>query len=220
MKILLIADEESKSLWDYYQPEKLKGVDLIISCGDLKQEYLEFLVTMASKPLLYVHGNHDKGYVSFPPEGCDCLDDQIINYHGLRIAGLGGCVRYNDGPFQYTEKEMAARVKHLKKSIKKMHGVDLVITHAPPRGFGDAPDRAHQGFAAFLPLIEEWKPRYLIHGHVHPNYGYHLPQSNPCGETTVYNAVGYHFLEIDPLPGVPTEAPSGGFLRRLFGRRG
>ena len=51
MKILLISDEESPSLWDYYQPEKLSCVDLILSCGDLKREYLEFLVTMTNKPL-------------------------------------------------------------------------------------------------------------------------------------------------------------------------
>ena len=73
MKILLVADEESKFLWDYYQPGKLAGVDCILSCGDLKQEYLEFLVTMGGKPLYYIHGNHDKGYVDFPPEGCDCI---------------------------------------------------------------------------------------------------------------------------------------------------
>ena len=89
MRILLIADEESKYLWDYYQPGRLKDIDLILSCGDLKQEYLEFLVTMGSKPLYYVHGNHDKGYVSFPPEGCECLDDRVINFQGLRILGLG-----------------------------------------------------------------------------------------------------------------------------------
>lgn len=219
MKILLIADEESKFLWDFYQPDKLRGVDLIISCGDLKQEYLEFLVTMASKPLLYVHGNHDTGYEKYPPEGCDCLDDQIINYKGLRIAGLGGCVRYNQGTFQYTEKEMAYRVKRLRSGIKRMKGVDLLITHAPPKGCGDAPDRAHQGFSSFLPLLDEWKPRYLIHGHVHPNYGYHLPQQQHYGETTVFNAVGYHFLEIEPLPGVPLEGPRESWLRRLLSRR-
>ena len=43
MKILVIADEEVKSLWDYYDREKTKDVDLIISCGDLKPQYLEFL---------------------------------------------------------------------------------------------------------------------------------------------------------------------------------
>ena len=38
MKILLLADEESKYLWDFFEKEKLDGIDLIISCGDLKAD--------------------------------------------------------------------------------------------------------------------------------------------------------------------------------------
>ena len=78
MKLLLVADEEAPYLWDFYQPGRLDGIDLILSCGDLKQEYLEFLVTMGNKPLYYVHGNHDKGYEKFPPEGCECFS--VLNF--------------------------------------------------------------------------------------------------------------------------------------------
>ena len=94
MKILVIADEESKSLWDFYTPRKLKGIDLIISCGDLSPDYLEFLVTMANRTLLYVRGNHDTVYDRKPPKGCVCIDEMIYNHNGLRIAGLGGSMRY------------------------------------------------------------------------------------------------------------------------------
>ncbi len=54
MKILFLADEECPYLWDYYQPGRLDGYDLIVSCGDLKPSYLSFLVTMSNKPVLYV----------------------------------------------------------------------------------------------------------------------------------------------------------------------
>ena len=155
MKLLLIADEEAPYLWDFYQPGRLEGIDLILSCGDLKQEYLEFLVTMGNKPLYYVHGNHDKGYEKFPPEGCECLDDQLITVKGLRILGLGGCVRYNPGPYQYTEEEMAKRIKRLDRKLRKAGGVDIIITHAPPRGYGDAEDNAHRGFECFNLLFGE-----------------------------------------------------------------
>ncbi|MBQ9263170.1 MAG: metallophosphoesterase [Clostridia bacterium] len=200
MKILLIADEESPYLWDHYQPGMLKEVDFILSCGDLKQEYLEFLVTMAGKPLYYIHGNHDRGYVNFPPEGCDCLDDKLVNVNGLRILGLGGCARYNPGPFQYTEKEMEKRIRKLRFQLWKAQGVDIVIAHAPPRGYGDAPDNAHRGFAAFLPLMDKYHPQYLFHGHVHQSYGHNLPRRFQYGETTIYNCVGWHIIDIDPLP--------------------
>lgn len=106
MKILIIADTESRSLWDFYDPSKLEGVDLIISCGDLNPRYLEFLVTLSGCPLLYVHGNHDSVYEKTPPEGCECLEDRIVRCKGLRILGLGGSMRYKEGPFMYTERQI------------------------------------------------------------------------------------------------------------------
>ena len=92
MRILVISDEECTALWDYYVPGKLKEYDLILSCGDLKASYLSFLVTMSNRPLLYVHGNHDGSYASNPPGGCDCIDDRVVTYNGVRILGLGGCL--------------------------------------------------------------------------------------------------------------------------------
>ena len=106
MKLLLISDEESSYLWDYYRPGRLDGIDIILSAGDLKPEYLEFLVTMGRAPLLYIHGNHDGIYDEKPPEGCICIDDDVYVYEGIRIAGLGGSMRYNRSKYQYTENEM------------------------------------------------------------------------------------------------------------------
>ena len=100
MKILTISDEECPALYDYYMDGRLAEYDLIISCGDLKAEYLSFIVTMARVPVLYVHGNHDTGYARRPPEGCDCIEDQLIVYKGVRILGLGGCKKYRESPHQ------------------------------------------------------------------------------------------------------------------------
>ena len=86
MKILLLADVESKYLWDYFEKEKLDGIDLIISCGDLKAEYLSFLATFTTAPVLYVHGNHDVKYDYKAPDGCVCIDDRVFVHNGLRIA--------------------------------------------------------------------------------------------------------------------------------------
>ena len=77
MKILAVADEESKYLWDYFEKEKLQGIDLIVSCGDLKPQYLSFLASFTKAPILYVCGNHDDCYESTPPEGCICIEDKI-----------------------------------------------------------------------------------------------------------------------------------------------
>ena len=136
MKILLISDEEDKYLWDYYRPGRFDGIDLILSAGDLKPEYLSFLVTMANRPLLYIHGNHDGRYEAFPPEGCDCIDDRLVVVNGLRILGLGGCPLYSGGPHQYTERQMRLRIWRLGRKIRRAGGVDIVLTHAPVRGAG------------------------------------------------------------------------------------
>ena len=197
MKILLISDEEDKYLWDYYRPGTLDGVDLILSAGDLKPDYLSFLVTMARCPLLYVHGNHDERYKKDHPEGCDCVDDRIITVNGLRILGLGGVPRYNNGPWQFTERQMAWRIRKLNRKIKYVGGVDLVLTHAPVRGYGDQENMAHRGFEAFLPLLDRWKPRYLIHGHVHQRYQPNMQRILQYRDTTIINACGKYYLETE-----------------------
>ena len=190
MKILLVSDREEPALWDYYRPEHLGGADLILSAGDLKASYLEFLVTMANKPLLYVHGNHDGRYTVCPPEGCECADDTLLTVNGLRILGLGGSGWYSGGEFQYTEKQMERRIRRLRRKIKKAGGVDIILAHAPARGYGDDDTPAHRGFGAFLPLIDELRPRYFVHGHVHLNYNNGSQRVYQRGNTTIINAFG------------------------------
>ena len=192
MRILAVADEECPALWDHYVPGRLQEYDLILSCGDLKASYLSFLVTMARCPVLYVHGNHDGGYKKKPPLGCDCIDDYLVIYNGLRILGLGGCAWYHPGPHQYTEKQMRRRIRKLRWKLWLAGGVDIVVTHAPPEGMGDLQDNAHRGFAAFRELIEKYQPQYFLHGHTHVNYGPLLPREHRCGRTRIIN-VGQKF---------------------------
>ena len=196
MKILAVADEECKALWDYFTPDKLEGVELIIACGDLSRHYLEYLATMAPVPLLYVHGNHDESYDTRPPQGVICLDDDVYVHNGLRIAGLGGSRLYSGGKDQYSEREMKNRIWKLGWQIRRAGGVDIVLAHAPVRGFGDGDDYAHMGFEAFLPLLDRYKPRYLIHGHVHMEYGRDIARVLRRGDTTIINAYERYTLEV------------------------
>ena len=196
MKILLLADTEDPALWDYFSPDRVKGYDLILAAGDLKAEYLTFLVTMSNLPVFYVHGNHNAAYDHYPPEGCECIDDRLVTYRGLRILGLGGSARYSREPYQYTEREMRRRVARLRFAVWKARGVDIVLTHCPPKGYGDADDYAHRGFEAFLPMLDRWKPKALVHGHVHMTYG-DIKRELQYGETRIINAYQRYTLEID-----------------------
>lgn len=196
MKILALSDEECSALWDYYVPGRLSDYDLILACGDLKAEYLSFIVTMAKCPVLYVPGNHDGGYEQQPPLGCDLIDGHYVIYNGIRILGLGGCRRYHPGPHQYTERQMRRRIRKLQWQLWKHKGVDIVVSHAAPSGLGDGQDPAHWGFAALRELVDKYHPQYLVHGHVHMNYGHSIPREIDHNGTRVINAYERYVFEI------------------------
>ncbi len=197
MKILAIADEESRYLWDFYEPGKLKDIDLIISCGDLNPDYLMFLVTLSNVPVLYVHGNHDEKYETKPPEGCVCIEDDIFVFKGVRILGLGGSMRYRSGKHQYTDAQMNRRVRKLWWKLRRKKGFDILVTHAPAYQLNDGMDLPHQGFTAFRSLMEKYKPKYFLHGHVHLNYGRRHKRYDQYEETQVVNAFERCIIEYD-----------------------
>ena len=195
MRILLVADKENDFIWDHFDPERFKGVELIISCGDLQPSYLSFLVTMISKPLFYVHGNHDTIYLHHPPEGCDSIEDTIVEYKGIRFLGLGGSMKYSGRAHQYTEKEMDKRIRKLKGAIHKHKGFDVLVTHAPAFGIGDGKDLCHQGFMGFNLLLDKYQPKFMLHGHMHLDYG-RQQRIQTYNKTTIVNCFGYHIMDI------------------------
>lgn len=196
MKILVLADIESKYLWDFFEKSKLEGIDLILSAGDLSAAYLEFLATYAKCPVLYIHGNHDTKYENNPPLGCICVDDDIYVYNGIKIMGLGGSMCYNYGSFQYTEKEMRSRYMKLKPKIWRRKGIDILLTHAPAYGVNDGEDLPHRGFEVFRTILDKYEPKLFVHGHVHMNYGRNHKREDMYGNTRVINAFEKYIVEL------------------------
>lgn len=210
-RILAIADEVDEGLYT----DKLTGLrpDLVVSCGDLPFDYLEYIVSRLDVPLVYVPGNHDAELRSSDPTwtplgadapergplGCENADGRVVTAAGVRIAGLGGSMRYRRGPNQYTDAEMRWRALSLAVRVKlnpfrAARKVDVLLTHAPPLGWGSQDDVAHRGFAAFVPLVKDLAPKVLIHGHLHP-YGRSKPERQ-LGGTLVVNAVPLRVVEI------------------------
>jgi len=214
-RILAVADEVDDAL----QGARLEELnpDLILACGDLPFDYLEYIRGASEVPLLYVHGNHDPApvgasvsgylpnqYVKRPAPravGCTSLEDRWEDETGLRVAGLGGSIRYNNGENQYTQNEMGRRARRLTRRMQRRtwkdgKTVDIFIAHSPPLDCGDADDPAHVGFSAFHRLIRQMTPRLMLHGHIHP-HGKDQPD-RVIGATRVINVVPYRLLEIDP----------------------
>ena len=196
MRILAVSDIESKSLYDFFSPDKVEGVELIIGCGDLREEYLEFLVTMINVPLLYIHGNHDDHFKR-EPEGCVCIDDKFYEYKGIRFVGLGGSFRYREGAYMYTEREMKRRIFKLWPKIRFHKGFDVLVTHCPARHINDFDTITHRGFDCFNKLLDKYKPKLFMHGHIHRNYGARIPQKSEHNGTVIINASDYCIFDID-----------------------
>ena len=221
--VLAVSDEPDEAL--AANPGPARSVDLIVACGDLPFDYLGSLMNALDVPLVFVPGNHDpdlSGYratragltlrggipVRAPwPDGAVNADGRVVDAGGLRIAGLGGCLRYSAGPNQYTNRQQARRALALRARARRgwPRGggrVDLLITHAPPRGAGDGADPPHWGFAALHGLATALGPALLLHGHVPPYAGSARTVRLKSG-TQVLNVTGSHRLWIRPRAGDP-----------------
>ena len=186
VRVLAVSDVVEEGLWADIGPAR--GADLILGCGDLPFEYLGYLMNALDVPLVFVPGNHDpdlSGYrvsrggltlrAGLParapwPDGAVSADGRVVDVAGLRIAGLGGCRRYRPGPNQYSDRQQARRARRLALRARLARTrVDVLLTHAPPRGVGDGTDPVHQGFPALNVLAERLQPALLLHGHVDPD---------------------------------------------------
>ncbi len=206
MKVLAIADEVDQRLYGPVLKQRFSDVSLVLSCGDLPIYYLEFIVSTLNVPLLYVRGNHaphqvsSSGEVKMEPEGCINIDGRVVKERGLLIAGLEGSMRYSDGPNQYGDNEMWIKALRLVPRLwlnKRRYGryLDILVTHAAPLGIQDAEDLCHRGFRAFVPFLERFRPRYMLHGHIHA-YTPSVVTETQYRDTLVLNAFRHRVVDI------------------------
>lgn len=209
MKILAVSDRVLDILYCANVRERVPGVELIIGCGDLPYYYLDFLVSALDVPLVFVHGNHDggpqyttdRGLLTGVRGGRD-IHARTTDVRGLLFAGLGGSMRYRPrAEHMYTENEMRTQVARLVPRLlwnRQKFGrfLDVLVTHSPPFGIHDRDDLPHTGFKVFLTLMQLFKPRYLLHGHIHI-YRQDYPRVTQYEETTVMNVYPYKVLDIE-----------------------
>lgn len=193
--LLAVSDEEDPQLLDDRTVTSLGQIDLLLGCGDLPAEYLDALATRYRVPLLFVRGNHDPPRPQGDyPLGGD-LDGRVIQMAGLRIAGLEGAHWYRGGPQQYREWQMSLKVLRLSLRLRR-RPLDILLLHGPPAGVHEGTDLAHQGLRAVRRATERWRPRLLLHGHVHP-HGSLSQRDTTIGPTKVINVHGHRILELE-----------------------
>lgn len=195
MKILTVSDTVTKGLLDD-SGTVWPDVGLIISCGDLPPEFLTALRHRFDAPLVYILGNHDIRYGEAPPVGCANIDRRLVQVKGLNILGFSGSRWYNGGMNQYTERDMQVAIAKMWFQLWRKGAPDIIVTHAPPRFIHDQEDPCHKGFRSFVPLIERYRPRFFLHGHIHRHFEADSERITEVGSTSVVNSYGYLFFEM------------------------
>jgi Icc-related predicted phosphoesterase len=203
VKILCVSDTVMPQMESAVNLRRHYGdVELIVSCGDMPSVYLEFITSILNVPLFYIRGNHDEGYKDHPPGG-ENLHARFIEYNGLTFYGLEGSIRYNNSPIQYTEGDMSRMVLGAlpRLGLRRQrfgYAVDFFVTHSPPRGIHDAEDMPHRGFQAFHKFLDWYRPRYMLHGHVH-TYDRRTVTRTEYLDTCIINVNPVTVLEVEPV---------------------
>jgi Icc-related predicted phosphoesterase len=220
MKILCISDQIDPLVYSSSIKERFKDIDLVLSAGDLPLDYLDFVISGLNRPLLFVFGNHNLGDlkyfregsgVSFPlgaqksPRGFGAthIGSRIVREEGIIVAGLGGSLRYNRGENQFTNFQMYLEIAKLIPAMlfnRLFRGrfLDVLLTHAPPKGIHDREDPCHRGFEAFLWFMRIFKPKYLVHGHIHL-YDLSEVRTTEYITTNVINAYNHYIIDTEEV---------------------
>lgn len=220
MKLLCVADHIDPLVYSAAIKKRFQDIDVVLSAGDLPMEYLGFIASSLNRPVGFVFGNHNlktlpvfrKGQgqlldtTSVQSQirnyyGATCLEDRVRKIEGLLICGLGGSMRYNDGEHQFTEAQMYLRMARLIPRLlwnRLVHRryLDVLLTHAPPRGIHDKQDLCHTGFKSLLWFMRTFKPRYLLHGHIHL-YDLNARRSTRYRDTEVINVYDHFVLHVE-----------------------
>jgi hypothetical protein len=201
MRVLAVSDKVEPVLYSSVVNERIGPVDLILSCGDLPFYYIEYVFGNHGREIEFQGGDWSE---KRSPLGAVDLHCRSALEGNLLMAGLEGSVRYNNAPrFQYTEQGMMANIYKLAPTLyynKLRYGryLDVLVAHSPPWGIHDQPDRAHQGFKCFLTFMRWFKPRYLLHGHIHLYRLDVVSKTHYC-DTDVININPFQELDLEPL---------------------
>ena len=219
MKILCVCDQIDPIVYNSEIKERFGDVDYILSAGDLPMEYIDFIVSSLNKPAFFVFGNHNlKEYdlfhrtatqeigqptipISTHSHGAAYAGFKIISSKKFIIAGASGSMLYNYGKSQFSDTQMFFKLLKLLPRLlinKIFYGryLDVFLTHAPPLGIHDKPDPCHKGFKCYLWFLRWFKPKYMVHGHIHL-YDLQEKRISQYHQTTIINAFEHYVIDTD-----------------------
>lgn len=131
--------------------------------GQIKHRY---------KHIIFVAGNHDRALERYPDArnlitNATYLQDEEVTIEGIRIYGSPWQPEFCNWAFNLPR---GPEIKHKWDLIPE--GIDILITHGPPKGVRDfvlRPNGAMEslGCQDLLEAVIRVKPKYHLFGHIH-----------------------------------------------------
>ena len=175
LKLLAAADlhGDSKLTKKLAERAEREEVDLVVLCGDLTgwKETSGLIKPFKDKKqkVLILPGNWD----SFATTDFMATMYGIKNIHGYSAVyegvGLFGAGGADIGPGFISERELWATLKKAHDPIKNMK-TKIMLTHMHPHG-SKSEWSGFEGSTAIRRAIREFKPSFLLHGHIHEAAG-------------------------------------------------
>ena len=187
MKILAFSDLHCDIKTAQNLVHKAKNVDVLVCAGDLSiiHKGLEKLIKIFSEvsiPTILVPGNNETTdnltTACKDWKAATILHGSGIKINGIDFWGLGGGVPTTpwDWSYDLTESEASEMLEACPKNA-------ILISHSPPKGFGDDAGGMSLGSEAVLNCIKEKQPKIVFCGHIHECWG----KMYLVNGSTVYN---------------------------------
>ena len=192
---------------------KIEPCDIVLICGDIvplniqwnmnkslewfKATFIPWCTSLPCEKVLVIAGNHDKFMKECTFEVRDMLkgQDKVIylecetyEYKGKVIYGTPICKIFGRWSFMESQEE---QIERYKRHLAIIGDIDIIMSHDAPYGVSDVllqkdclwADGTHIGNQALRDFVEEAKPHYLLHGHLHSTNH----ECEMLGNTEVYN---------------------------------
>ncbi|MDQ1371659.1 MAG: uncharacterized protein QG582_573 [Candidatus Thermoplasmatota archaeon] len=177
MVLLLVCSDlhgSEEALATLRKAEKTTRPDAVVVCGDFttygSADYMRKALGNFEADILGVPGNCDTDeMLRMLEESGGSVHAKRVKKAGLDFFGFGGGLPSSmNMPFEVEEEDMVAGLR----SVAVRGGV--MVTHAPPKGANDLNRSGkHLGSEGLMGVVQEFRPRLVVSGHVHEARGEH-----------------------------------------------
>jgi Icc-related predicted phosphoesterase len=188
--------------------------DILVHAGDLTgrgtrselARVAEWLRSLPHRHKVIVAGNHDFAFQRTPEEaralfhGLTYLEDEAVTLEGLRLYGSPWQPYFHNWAFNLRRgPDIDAKWQLIPE------GLDVLITHGPPAGYGDLVLRhpvygeERVGCEDLLRHLGRAKPRFHLCGHIHEDRGqWQVGETRVCNVTVADCELPCTVLDVEP----------------------